>query len=165
VPDEAAAHAIDAPNRVAITGNCNAPEEGLLQMPSTMAVNYRQMVVMPRSGRARLLTAGVRADDGDAACVTGTMLSALGGEAATITYRRATFRDVLWLKDNAALQLIIAILSAALAILTAYVAWDKAVNATPRLAAIPYVIAAILFVLAAIVATLKCVKDVKDALN
>ena len=72
----------------------------------------------------KLLSAGQRADQGAAAVLPGDLLTALGGRDAYISYRTATWRDVIRFRPMVKVQLFMAILTLAatvLASISAYV--------------------------------------------
>lgn len=106
-----------------ITGLGSVVVQGMILLPVGSAPATR-VVVRAANGRARLLPAGQRADNGMAAVLPGDLLTVLGGKDAKVQYRPATWRDVLRYKPMVRAQLgvtVLTLIAAVLAAITSYV--------------------------------------------
>ncbi|MFI5034998.1 MAG: hypothetical protein ACHQFZ_02195 [Acidimicrobiales bacterium] len=108
---------------VSITGLASVVVQGMLLLPvGTPAVS--RVVVKSANGRIKMLPAGERADQGAAAVLPGDLLALFGGVDAKITYRPATWRDILRFKPIVKVQLLVAtltLLATVLASISAFV--------------------------------------------
>jgi len=95
---------------VSITAYGQVVVQGMLLLPVDRE-NLARVVVKDKKGLMRLLPAGKRGDAGDAAVLPGNLLAVLGGLNATISYRPATWRDVIRYKPIVKIQLLVATLT------------------------------------------------------
>ena len=126
---------------VTITGLASVVVQGMILLP--LASQPVARVVVQGNSRTRLLPAGVRADHGTAAVLPGDLLTTLGGDGAQISYRAATWMDVLRLRRRARVQLAIAVLTliaAILAAINAYVGTRSPTTPTFTADAAPWVL-------------------------
>jgi hypothetical protein len=94
---------------VGITGISNVVVQGTLLLPMGYAPIPR--VVVRANGRTKLLAAGVQSDGGNKAVLPGDLLAIFGGSNAAISYRQATWRDILRYKPIVKIQLLVAALT------------------------------------------------------
>ena len=110
-----------------------------------------RVLVKGTNGRVRYLAAGTRTDEGTGACLPGNLLAVLGGEDAHVSYRAATWWDVVRYKPGVKAQLGVAgltFVAAILAAISAYAGTRSATTPTFTADAAPWVLG-IAFVLAA----------------
>jgi hypothetical protein len=74
---------------VPITSRCNQPLPGTIKLPRGSSFPPAKVLVR-RNGVLKLLDAAIREDDGEGACLDGTLVSVFGGEDATVEYRAPT---------------------------------------------------------------------------
>lgn len=106
--------------KVAVVSLCSPPPaEGQILLPKGSTVPKRRLLVT-KGETEMLMKPGVRADSGNAACVSGAALGALGGGDAEVEYREVSFAGVLRRDRWLALQFAIALLSLVATLLGAY---------------------------------------------
>jgi hypothetical protein len=103
---------------VGVTGIGSVVVQGMILFPSGSEAVTR-VVVKAKNGKTKLLPAGARADGGEAAVLPGDLLVALGGRDAIISYRPATWRDVLRYKPIVKVQLLVVSLTLVATVLSA----------------------------------------------
>ena len=139
----------DGPWEVAITGIASVVVQGMILLPIGSQPMAR-VVVTATNKRTKLLSAGARADHGTDAVLPGDLLAALGGDGAMVSYRRATWKDVVRYKPIVKVQLLIALLTliaTALAAISAYVGTRSPTTSSFTADAAPWVLG-VAFILA-----------------
>lgn len=145
---------------VELTTLCSNPQGGTLLLPSDRQPPGR--VLLLRKGESiRLIKAGLRSDPGTAACADASVVSQMAGQDGRVDYAAAGAWDVLRYSAAAQLQLAIAVLTFASAVLAAIVGFfsNSASTTNPFAAQAAFVI----LVIATGLAILKLVKDWRDA--
>ena len=104
---------------VLITGKCSAIEDGKILLPQN-ATPYDRVLVQTAGQSVKVLPAGNRSDAGQGACVSPSVLSALGGEGSQIEYREAKWWNVIFHSSDVQIQLAVAILTFFGALITTY---------------------------------------------
>ena len=134
---------------VGITGISNVVVQGTLLLP--MGSTPIPRVVVKANGRTKLLAAGVQSDGGDDAVLPGELLAIFGGSEATISYRSATWRDIIRFKPIVKIQLLVAsltLIATVLSSINAFVGTRSPTTPTFTADAAPWVLG-IAFILAA----------------
>lgn len=144
-------------SEVEVVSACSpAAESGTILLPKESAKTSRRVLVKG-SVKSLVLLAGLRGDSGTGACVSASTLKALGGNKAKVRYRNASFFTVLRRDKWMALQLAIAVLSLAGALLAAYGTWIK--NSGEASGGFANSTAVIVFAIATVLAFLKFLSE------
>jgi hypothetical protein len=148
---------------VKIVSSCSPAAAGEeILFPKGSEAPAKRLLVKPfegSDGDAMVLSPGVRSDNGTAACVSGSALSALGGANATVSYRELSFLGVLRRNGWLTLQLVIVVLSLAGALIGAYGTWIKSSGEPSGFA---NGTAVVVFAISALLALTKFLKEYRE---
>ena len=137
-----------------------SPADGQILLPLGSTAPKARRTLVEGEGTSKLMRSGIRSDAGNAACVSGSALSAFGGEGAEIRYRGVSFVAVLMRDRWLGAQFLIAVLTLVGAGLTAYLTFNKSSGEEAGTFANQTAVFAL--VIATVLAFLKFVKEYRD---
>lgn len=149
-----------ATGKIQLTGVCSAaPDDSTIAFPAGANPPSGHLLVTG-NGTDRVMRAAIRSGAGNAACVSGSVLAAFGGETAEVGYREIGTLGRLRRDSSLRLQFAIAVLTVVGALIAATSAFIKSSAATAT--AFEQKFAAVVFAIAAVLAVLKFLKELKD---
>ncbi len=84
------------------------------------AVPAGKRLLVSGNDRRKLMRGGVRADNGEAACVSGATLAFFGGEEAAVSYRGVGLWQLVWRDAGLRLAMLISTLTLVGTVISAY---------------------------------------------
>lgn len=114
---------------VALTSLCaSAPASDEILLPRGKSVPSDKRLLVSGNDRLKLMRGGVRADNGEAACVSGATLAFFGGDEASVSYRGVGFWQIVWRDAGLRLAMLISALTLVGTVISAYNTYLKSTS-------------------------------------
>jgi hypothetical protein len=148
--------------QVSLTSGCsNPPDDKRILFPSGATLPEEDYVLVALEDKERILKSDQRADAGDAACVSPSVLRGFGSKGVVVEFRGIGTRERV-LKDSALfLQLVIAVLTWAGALIAGIGSYIK--DGSPTATPWEQNTAILALLITAVLATIKLVQELNEA--